>query len=164
MKTKTISEAILENIFANLEAANPVNPEDKKAEKDPRQDALDELFSSRDAFGCAHKHVRKVTEILTGLKIKPAPHHGYSTRYQIVVATDNIKSNHKHPLGKPLASLSKEGHAYCPGSTTCYHCVAQKDSRPATEQECKEYIAALKANPEGLKQWLSNFSVVTLLD
>lgn len=168
MKTNGILGAIALAIIAKIEAVNAPKKEEKGKQEikvDPRQEALDNLFSKPDAFGGYRDQVAVLTEAITGLKINVALNKA-TDRYVVVVPINNSTTGHYHTLNKPAVSITKEGHAF--SLSDRIDSVYKEEARAATEEEAKAFIAELKADIESdsskLIAWLSRFNVKSLAE
>lgn len=170
MKTNVVLAAISAAIISKIELANAPKKEEKKVEveKDPRQDALDKLFSKADAFGGYCNQVREVVEAITGLTISGVTSGMLAERYVIVVPINNNKTGHYHVLGKPVVGVTKEGHFFGLENYDRIDGVYREETRPATEEEVTAFIAALKedaaSDTSKFDAFLNKFSLKSLAE
>lgn len=175
MKTNGVLLAIATTIIGKIEAVSLPKKETngKKVEpetpKDPKQDALNELFAVPDVFSGYVKDARKLVEILTGLKIAdPTKVDKFSTRYLVVIPDHNRNSMHDHTIGQPMVTITKTGHGFELTKPESINGCHKTEVRPATPEEIKNYIAALKADVESddskFMTWLAKFEVRSLME
>jgi hypothetical protein len=162
MKATGVMAAVITTLITKMEDAYAASVVEKNEveKKDKRQEAIEAALAN-EAFGCHTEKAIKLVEALTGLKLDVPKDPGnypprfHPPRFLVVVPTTNAKSNHRHEIGKPVVILGKNMSYGFSLPGTCLNSVCANECRPATGEEFKGFIDAIKDDSSKLESWIA---------